>query len=106
MREATKAQSIRLASAGYYEVHRPNGRREMVAVNPDRQESDLEIIPQDTLALWENTAHGAGGASENAEGVQKPKEFWWYLMLAVLVVGIMESLLGNRHLAVQGSDKD
>ena len=78
----------------------------MVAVNPDRQESDLEIIPQETLTLWENTAHGAGGASENAECVQKPKEFWWYLMLAVLVVGIMESLLGNRHLAVQGSDKD
>ena len=106
LEEATKAQSLRLAGAGYYEVHRPNGRREMVAVNPDRQESDLEIIPQDTLTLWENTAHGAGSGAEGGEGSQKPREYWWYMMLAVLVVGVMESLLGNRHLAVQGSDKD
>jgi len=106
LEEATKAQSIRLSSGGYYEVHRPNGRREMVAVNPDRQESDLEVIPQDTLALWQNTAHGAGTGAEGGDGAQKPREFWWYVMLAVLAVGVMESLLGNRHLAVQGSDKD
>ena len=78
----------------------------MVAVNPDRQESDLEVVPQETLALWENTAHGAGGTSEGGDGTRKPREFWWYVMLAVLAVGVMESLLGNRHLAVQGSDKD
>jgi hypothetical protein len=106
LEEATKAQSIRLASVGYYEVHRPNGRKELVAVNPDRQESDLEIVPQETLTLWENTAHGVGSASEGGDADRKPKEFWWYVMLAVLVVGIAESLLGNRHLAVEGSDKD
>jgi len=106
LEEATKAQSIRLASAGYYEVHRPNGRKELVAVNPDRQESDLEIIPQETLTLWENTAHGVGSATEGGDADKKPREFWWYVMLAVLAVGIAESLLGNRHLAVEGSDKD
>jgi hypothetical protein len=106
LEEATKAQSIRLASAGYYEVHRPNGRKELVAVNADRQESDLDIVPQETLTLWENTAHGVGSSGEGAEGDRKPREFWWYVMLAVLAVGIAESLLGNRHLAVEGSDKD
>jgi hypothetical protein len=106
LEEATKAQSIRLASSGYYEVHRPNGRKELVAVNPDRQESDLDIVPQETLSLWENTAHGVGSSGEGVEGDRKPKEFWWYVMLAVLAVGVAESLLGNRHLAVEGSDKD
>ena len=78
-----------------------------MAVNADRQESDLDTVPQETLALWQNTATWGGSARrENAEGDQKPIEFWWYVMLAVLVVGVMESLLGNRHLAVEGSDKD
>ena len=106
LQEATRAQSIRLASAGYYEVHRPNGRQELVAVNPDRQESDLDVVPQDTLALWENTAHGVSEAGSGGDAERKPKEIWWYVMLAVLAVGIAESLLGNRHLAVEGSDKD
>jgi hypothetical protein len=106
LEEATKAQSIRLASAGYYEVHRPSGGRELVAVNPDRQESDLEVIRQEDLALWENTAHGAGTSSEGGDAERKPQEFWWYVMLAVLAVGVAESLLGNRHLAVQGSDSE
>ena len=42
-------------------------------------------------------ARGAGGDAE-----RKPREFWWYVMLAVLAVGVAESLLGNRHLAVKG----
>ena len=75
-------------------------------MNPDRQESDLEIIPQETLTLWENTAHGVGSATEGGDAEKKPREFWWYVMLAVLTVAIAESLLGNRHLAVEGSDKD
>ena len=104
--EATRAQSIRLAGAGYYEVHRPNGRQELVAVNPDRQESDLDVIPQETLALWENTAHGVAEAGAAGDAEHNPREFWWYVMLAVLAVGIAESLLGNRHLAVEGIDKD
>lgn len=103
--EATRAQSIRLASSGYYEVHRPNGRQELVAVNPDRQESDLDIVPQETLALWENTAHGVAEAGSGGEAERKPKEIWWYVMLAVLAVGVAESLLGNRHLAVE-SEKE
>src|SRR5579864_1521620 len=101
--EATRAQSIRLAGSGYYEVHRPNGRQELVAVNPDRQESDLDVIPQETLALWENTAHGVSDAGAAGDAERKPHEYWWYVMLAVLAVGIAESLLGNRHLAVEGS---
>jgi aerotolerance regulator-like protein/VWA domain-containing protein len=102
LEESTRAPNIRLASAGYYEVHRPSGRHDLVAVNPDPQESDLDIIPAETLALWQNTAQGVNTAAEGKEPEQKPVDFWWYVMLAVLAVGIAESLFGNRHLSATG----
>jgi len=40
-------------------LSRAGGRREIVAVNPDRRESDLEAIPAETLELWRNTGGGA-----------------------------------------------
>ena len=39
--EATKAQNIQFTMAGFYDIRRPNGRNELVAVNADRHESDL-----------------------------------------------------------------
>jgi hypothetical protein len=39
--EATKAQNIQFTMAGFYDIRRPNGRNELVAVNADRRESDL-----------------------------------------------------------------
>ena len=29
-----------------------NGRHEVIGVNADRRESDLDVIPEDVLALW------------------------------------------------------
>jgi hypothetical protein len=99
LEEATRAQNIQLTSVGYYDVKRPDGKRELVAVNPDRRESDLDVVPQETVALWQNTAHGtasqeAGGATE-----RKPRQFWWHLLLALLALAVAESLLGNRYLS-------
>ena len=37
--EATKAQNIQFTQAGFYDIRRPNGRNELVAVNADRHES-------------------------------------------------------------------
>jgi hypothetical protein len=39
--EAAKAQNIQFTMAGFYDIRRPNGRNELVAVNADRRESDL-----------------------------------------------------------------
>ena len=83
--EATKAHNIQFTLAGFYDIRRPNGRNELVAVNTDRHESDLAPIPQETLSLWQNTANGtsgSGGAASQTE--QKPLSLWWYVMLAVL----------------------
>ena len=98
---ATHAETMPLAMAGFYDVKRPNGRHELVAVNADRRESDLEPMPSDTLALWQNTAQAKGGAaSGEATAERKPVEFWWYALIAVLALAVAESLLGNRHLTL------
>jgi hypothetical protein len=98
--EATKAQNIQFTMTGFYDIRRPNGRNELVAVNADRQESDLTPVTPDSLALWKNTAQGAvsGGAASGDE--QKPVSLWWYVMLAALLLALAESLLGNQHLSV------
>jgi hypothetical protein len=100
LEEGTRAENIQLMQAGFYEIHRPNGPDETVAVNTDRRESDLAPVPAETLALWRNTAQGAGGAVETTEGGKKPFSLWWYVMIAALALAVAESLLGNRHLSV------
>jgi hypothetical protein len=99
--EATRAQNMPLSMAGFYDVKRPNGRHELVAVNADRHESDLDVISADTVALWQNTAQGQQNATSGGQAESpKPMEFWWYVLIAVLALAIVESLLGNRHLTV------
>ena len=98
--EAAKAQNIQFTDAGFYDIRRPNGRNELVAVNADRHESDLTPATPETLSLWQNTASGAPGSGGSAGPQDKPLSLWWYVMLAVLALAFAESLLGNRHLSV------
>jgi hypothetical protein len=102
LEEAAKAQNIQLARAGFYEVRRPNKRDDLVAVNADRRESDLSVVPSDTLTLWENTgsARAGGGPAGGGDESSKPVSLWWYVLLAALGLAIAESWLGNRHLGV------
>jgi len=98
--EASKAQNIQFTTAGFYDIRRPNGRNELVAVNADRRESDLAPATPETLTLWQNTASGPGDAGQVTQGEQKPVSLWWYVMIAALALAIAESWLGNRHLSV------
>lgn len=101
LREATTAQNVQFTMAGFYDIRRPNGRNELVAVNSDRRESDLTPAPPDALKLWQNTAsENTNGESAQINEQQKPLSLWWYVMLAALALAIAESLLGNRHLSV------
>ncbi|MFN7995155.1 MAG: BatA domain-containing protein [Bryobacteraceae bacterium] len=101
LEEATRAQSMPLLMAGFYDMKRPNGHHELIAVNADRRESDLDVIPAETLALWQNTAQETRKASSGGDEAEpRPVEFWWYVLAAVLVLAIVESLLANRHLTV------
>jgi hypothetical protein len=100
LEEATRAQNVQFTMAGFYQVRRPNGRNEMVAVNADRRESDLTPASQEYLTLWQNTAQGAPDSGGTAQQEQKPVSLWWYVMMAVLALALAESWLGNRHLSV------
>jgi len=98
--ESTKAQNIQFLMTGFYEIRRPNAPRELVAVNADRHESDLTPADPGRLSLWQNTAEGTAAEAGSTESQQKPFSVWWYVMLAVLVLAVAESLLGNRYLSV------
>ena len=100
LEEATKAQNIQFTMAGFYDIRRPNGRNELVAVNADRRESDLTPVSQESLTLWQNTAQGTNGGGPAGADEQKPVSLWWYVMLAVLALAVAESWLGNQHLSV------
>ena len=99
LEEATKAQNIQFTIAGFYDIRRPNGRNELVAVNADRHESDLTpVAPGYSHFVAEYSPRGLRGGRVRRK--QKPLSLWWYVMLAVLALAVAESLLGNQHLSV------
>jgi hypothetical protein len=102
--EAAKAKTIALASAGFYEVRRPGAGNQLVGVNPDRRESDLDVIPADALAMWRQSGGGATAAQAGAAGAGTRRvPLGWYVLCAVLIVGLAESLVANRHLGIEGA---
>jgi hypothetical protein len=101
--EASKAQGVTLSSEGFYDVRRPNGQHELAAVNPDRKESNLDPIAPETIQLWQNTGGSSGTSASGDAPKQVPQtvDLWWYVMILALILAIAESLIGNRHLAVE-----
>jgi Aerotolerance regulator N-terminal/von Willebrand factor type A domain len=102
--EAASAQSFQLSEAGYYQLRLADGRRDEIGVNPDPKESNLDVIPDDVLALWQ----GKGGESSQALSApnpatpgKTPQSYWWYVMLLVLVAAVAESVLASRYLGTQ-----
>ncbi|MCC6862463.1 MAG: BatA domain-containing protein [Bryobacterales bacterium] len=99
LEESTRAKNLLLASAGFYDVRRPSGRHELVAVNPDRRESDLDLAPREALDLWRKTGEGQAAAAAEGETERKPVTLWWYVLALGAVVAAAESVIGNRHLS-------
>jgi hypothetical protein len=104
LKEATTAQSYQLTQAGFYQLRLASGRQDVIGVNADRRESNLDVIPDETLALWRgNTSSAADQASAAGDSQQKnqPYSLWWYLMVLALGAALAESLLASRYLATQ-----
>jgi Aerotolerance regulator N-terminal/von Willebrand factor type A domain len=101
LQEAVSLQSYSLTRAGFYEVRLANGRRDLVAVNPDRRESDLALIPADVLSLWRgsNPKAPATAAGVSSSPARMQHSLWWYAMLCVLAAALAESAIGSRYLA-------
>jgi hypothetical protein len=103
LKEASSAQTYQLTRAGFYELQLANGRHDVIGVNADRRESNLDVIPDETLSLWRGNP--GGNASQAAAGPSqeqtKPYSVWWYIMILVLAAALAESLLASRYLGVQ-----
>ncbi|MGB6946653.1 MAG: VWA domain-containing protein [Bryobacteraceae bacterium] len=102
--QAASAQSFQLTEAGYYQLRLANGRQDEIGVNPDPKESNLDVIPDDVLALW----RGNGGqASQQASASAPPtpgkipQTVWWYVLLLAFAAAISESALASRYLGTQ-----
>jgi hypothetical protein len=106
--EAATAQSFQLTEAGYYQLRLANGRQDEVGVNPDPKESNLDVIPDDALALWQGKG-GQASQETQSQGPATPKKtaqtLWWYVMLFVLLAAVAESVLASRYLGVQREEE-
>jgi len=119
--EAASAQSFQLTEAGYYQLRLADGRQDEIGVNPDPKESNLDVIPDDVLALWrggESQGQGGQGSQEasqvaanpgNTPGPatppKTPQTLWWYVMLFVLASAVAESVLASRYLGTQREEE-
>jgi hypothetical protein len=104
LKDASTAQTFQVTREGFYEIHRTNGRQEMVAVHADRRESDLTPVPKETLDLWKNTGINPDAPSSDgsaADAQARPWSLWRYALLLVLITAIIESVLASRYLSVE-----
>ncbi len=97
-------QSFQLTQAGFYQMQFANGRDALIAVNPDRRESDLELIPEDVLQLWSGGADTSAKAETSAVADKEKKSaysLWWWVMLLILMAALAESVIASRYLGTQ-----
>src|SRR5579862_4120544 len=101
--EAASAQSFQLTEAGYYQLRLANGRQDEVGVNPDPKESNLDVMSDDVLSLWQGKrssqeAAATGQPTGSTTPRKTPQSVWWYIMLLVLAAGLAESVVASRYL--------
>jgi hypothetical protein len=99
--EARTIQSFRVERAGFYQIRFANGRDAVIAVNPDRRESDLEPLAEDVQLLWSGSS--ASGASQTAvaapiESTYRSVSLWWYVMLLALLIALVETVFASGHM--------
>jgi len=106
--DTTRAQDIALNKTGFYRVITPAGDV-LVAVNPDRRESDLTVMDAQVLQNWQNVVAGTAGAGdaalaagqETAVENTEEQEIWRFFLILLVIIVLAESYLGNQHLRVR-----
>jgi hypothetical protein len=96
--EAAAARSFRFEETGFYEIRRGGGRRELLAVNVDRRESDLAPLPDEALQLWQGggSAAAPAGAAPASGAENRPFPLGAQLLWALAAAALMESFLASR----------
>ena len=76
MRKPTSAQNFAVRNEGFFELKTASGQQSLLAAHADRRESDLTVIPQETLDLWKATGQsdpsGGGAAGSGDQGDKSP----------------------------------
>jgi hypothetical protein len=99
--EARTVQSFRLDRAGFYQIRFANGRDAVIAVNPDRRESDLEPLAEDVQQLWSGSSQDAGSQTASTAPVEmtyRAITLWWYVMLLALLVALAEVVFASGYM--------
>jgi hypothetical protein len=106
LQEEATVQSFQLAHAGFYQMRFASGRDALIAVNPDRRESALDLMPDDVLKLWSGSAAPDASttqtaSSKAAEDKKSAYSLWWWIMLVILIAALAESVVASRYLGTQ-----
>jgi hypothetical protein len=103
LQEEATVQSFQLTHAGFYRMRFANGRDALIAVNPDRRESGLDLMPDDVLKLWSGNGTPDANARQTAGAQEKNNAYslWWWFMLLILIAAVAESVLASRYLGTQ-----
>jgi hypothetical protein len=76
----------------------------VIAVNPDRRESDLQPIAEDAQRLWSGSAGTGASQSEtvvHTETQHRPVSLWWYVMLLAFLTALAETAFASRYMGTQ-----
>lgn len=98
LKTAATALSLRVDQEGFYEVNRENNRKELVAVNADRAESNLEPMPKESIEIWAATGGAGGSGVASAQNDQRNASLWWYVALLLLISLLAEAFVASRHM--------
>lgn len=110
LQQATTALSYQLSDIGFYQLRLADGHQNMIGVNANRLESNLAVIPAETLSLWAGqptgNLTGSAAATPQGQASQKyiPHSLWWYVMLVLLLAVVVETWVANLHLGVRRED--
>lgn len=100
--EEAIAQTLPLRQSGFYQIRFPSGRETLLAVNPDPRESQLSLIPDETLRLWSGNPQSASSQPSSAIAPKKTaSSLWWWVMLLVLIAAVTESIVASGYLGTQ-----
>jgi Aerotolerance regulator N-terminal/von Willebrand factor type A domain len=110
LEESAQARNFALTREGFYEVRTAGGKRSLIAAHANRKESDLAVIPQETLDLWKATG-STGSPSGPGQGTSgEPNTTPWslfpFILLLLLGVALAESVVADRYLRPQAQPQE